>query len=164
MFIVFDMGGMICVGLVGYGFVGKMFYVLLIGVELGLMLVVVVLCDVDKVYVDWLEVVVFVDLVDFFVVVDLVVIVLFNDMYVLLVWVVLLVGKVVVVDKLFMFDMVEVWDLIVVVGWEWWLLLVFYNWWWDSDYFSVKVVIGDGLVGMVVYFELYIDWFWLVVC
>lgn len=97
------MSDVIWVGLVGFGYVSKMFYVLLIGGMLGMVLKVVVSSDVDKVYVDWSGVKVMSVLGDLLddLDIDLVVIVILNDIYFLLVKVVLEVGKYVVVDKFF---------------------------------------------------------------
>lgn len=130
---------MINIVLIGYGFVGKIFYVLFICLVLGLNLVFVVFCDEEKVKCDLLDVmvIVFLEVVVQYLDVDLVVIVFFNVMYVLLVCLVLNVGKYVVVDKFFIFDMQEVWELIVLVEEKQCLFFVFYNCCWDSDYFGI---------------------------
>lgn len=93
----------ICVGLIGYGYVSKTFYVFLIVGMFGLELVVIFSSDEIKVKVDWLMVMVVFELKYLFndFNIDLIVIFIFNDIYFLLVKVVFEVGKYVVVDKFF---------------------------------------------------------------
>lgn len=93
----------ICVGLIGYGYVSKIFYVFLIVGMFGLELVVIFSSDEIKVKVDWLMVMVVFELKYLFndFNIDLIVIFIFNDIYFLLVKVVFEVGKYVVVDKFF---------------------------------------------------------------
>lgn len=158
---------LICIVLIGYGFVGKIFYVLLICVVLVLCLEYVVFCDFGWVYVDLFEVWVSVDLDEVIEVVDidLVVIVLFNVIYVSFVEWVLCVGKYVVVDKLFIVILVEVWCFVdFVCEWFGQVFLVFQNWCFDSDFFVVEVVLQVGSIGLVCYFELVIECFCLQVC
>lgn len=152
--------------LIGYGFVGCVFYVLLIQYMFGLVLYSIVSLQCDMLLCMFSNVYVCVMLQDVFddLVVDVVVIVMLNEQYVLLVMVVLVVGKYVLVDKFFVLDVVEVEMVLVVVCDVGCIVIVFQNWCFDVDFFMLQVLLVEGMLGEVVECYVYFDCYWLQVC
>ncbi|GGF62336.1 oxidoreductase [Azorhizobium oxalatiphilum] len=141
------------VGLVGYGFAGRIFHAPLIRAVEGLDLVAVTSSDAFKVRADMPDVAVHATMDTMLAEIDLVVVATPNDTHAPLARAALAAGKHVVIDKPFALDVAESRALIGAAEEKGLLLSVFHNRRWDSDYLSVKKAIEAGAIGRVAHFE-----------
>jgi predicted dehydrogenase len=148
------------VALIGYGFVGKTVHAPLIEATTGLRLAVVasrqkeiVLSELPAVEVTDPQTALAHENV------DLVVIASPNDSHFSLALAALQAGKHVVVDKPFTTTLAEARELSALSYAQGRLLSVFHNRRWDSDFLTVRNVIGQGLLGDVLHFESHMDRF-----
>ncbi|MGI4800840.1 MAG: oxidoreductase [Janthinobacterium lividum] len=153
--------GLIRVGLVGYGFVGRTFHAPLIGAVEGLSLDAVASSDAGKVRADLPRVTIYPRpeelLKDHKV--DLVVIATPNETHAPLTLAALRAGKHVMLDKPFALDLREARELVAEASRAQRLLCVFHNRRWDSDFLTVQAAIKAGTIGRVTHFESTIDRF-----
>ena len=149
------------VGLVGYGFVGKLFHAPMIVRTPGLSLVAVSSSDASKVKADLGEIEVFSNPMEFVreADVDLVVIASPNESHKPLAEAALKFGKHVLVDKPFALNLEEARSIVAVAKEYRRFVSVFQNRRWDSDYLGVKKVLEEGRLGSVTHFESHIDRF-----
>jgi predicted dehydrogenase len=149
------------VGLIGYGFSGKIFHAPLINAVTGLALSAVASSDPKKVHADLPGVVVHVDPLALATAegIDMIVIATPNASHAPLARAALAAGKHVVVDKPFTLDLAEARDLIALSKTQELMLSVFHNRRWDSDFLTIRQAIADGLVGTVSHFESHFDRF-----
>ncbi|MGV9712774.1 oxidoreductase [Gordonia sp. NPDC003424] len=148
------------VGLIGYGFVGKVFHAPMIVATPGMELVAVASSRAADVHSDHPHV----DVVDAEALlarddVDLVVIASPNDTHRRLAEAALAAGHHVVVDKPFALSLDDARAVVAAAGRHDRIVSVFQNRRWDSDYLGVKQVIDDGLIGEVAHFESHMDRF-----
>lgn len=150
----------------GFGFVGVMFYVFVIVMSGCIEVVVIVMGQGECVQVVYLGVcIVFdFDMLFGFDDIECVVIVMLNDIYFVFVCQVFEVGCYVVVDKFVMFIVDEVFVFVWFVNVCSWLFVLFYNCCWDGDFFIVCCIVELGEFGCFMYFVLYFDCFWLMLC
>ncbi len=148
------------VALIGYGFAGKTVHAPLIEATPGLRLAVVasrqkeiVLSELPAVQVTDPQTALAHENV------DLVVIASPNDSHFSLARAALQAGKHVVVDKPFTTSLAEARELSALAYAQGCLLSVFHNRRWDSDFLTVRTVIGQGLLGDVLHFESHMDRF-----
>jgi predicted dehydrogenase len=151
--------GRLRVGLLGYGFAGKIFHAPLISAEPSLQLVAVSSSDRERVHADLPEVEVSADARSIATsdLVDLVVVATPNDSHAPLARAALEAGKSVVVDKPFAVDLVEAGELVSLAERHDRTLTVFHNRRWDSDFLTVRRAIDNQVVGNVTHFESRID-------
>jgi predicted dehydrogenase len=148
------------VGLIGYGYAGRVFHAPLLGAEPRMSLVAVGSSDPAKVRAELRDV----QIADAEQVlamdgIDLVVIAAPNDVHVSLARKAIEAGKHVVVDKPFALDVAEARGLIECANAHGRLLSVFHNRRWDSDYLTIGGAIRKGLIGEVLHFESHLDRF-----
>jgi len=151
----------VTVGLIGYGFVGKVFHAPMITATPGLRLVAVASRRASDVHADHPDVDVVAD-PDELVQrdgLDLVVIASPNDTHRPLAEAALNAGRHVVVDKPFALSLDDARSIVATAERCGRLVSVFQNRRWDSDYLGVKQVIAAGLIGEVKHFESHIDRF-----
>lgn len=147
------------VAIVGYGFASKTFHAPLIAAVPGLELTVIASSDPAKVKADWPDVAVEATPVDLFArrEIDLVVIPTPNDSHFPLARMALAAGKHIVVDKPFTVTLAEARCLQADAAAAGRLLSVFHNRRWDSDFLTLRQVIGTGELGRIVHFESHFD-------
>lgn len=149
------------VGLIGYGYAGKTFHAPLIAGTPGLDLAVVSSRDAARVQADWPDVAVLPDAHallqrgDL----DLVVIASPNDSHFPLARAALAAGRHVVVDKPFTLTWAESRELCALAHARGRLLSVFHNRRWDSDFLTLRALIGRGELGRIVHLESAFDRF-----
>lgn len=149
----------ICVGMIGYGFVGKTFHAPLIQSVPGLELAFVGSTHPDKVRADvpGAKVVADRDSVATHPDVDLVVIASTNETHLPLAKAALLANKDVVVDKPFTLTLADARELAALAEKQGKLLAVFQNRRWDSSFLGAKKVLQDGLLGAISHYESHYD-------
>ena len=147
------------VGLIGYGYASKTFHAPLIAGTSGMTLAAISSSDEAKVRADWPTVSVVSDPQQLFSdpSLDLIVIPTPNDTHYPLAKAALEAGKHVVVDKPFTVTLSQARELELLARRCGRLLSVFHNRRWDSDFLTVKSLIGDGTLGEVSYFESHFD-------
>ncbi|MEO8779836.1 MAG: oxidoreductase [Rhodanobacter sp.] len=147
------------VGLIGYGYAGKIFHAPLIQAIPGLALGAVASSDAAKVHRDLPRIEVIADPLQLIAseAIDLVVIATPNATHAALASAALRAGKHVVVDKPFTLSMLEARALMALAHDSGRLLSVFHNRRWDSDFLAVKQAIERGAVGTVRHFESHFD-------
>lgn len=149
------------VGLIGYGYAGQTFHAPLIAGVPGLQLAAVSSRDAARVHADWPGVEVLPDAhaliarADL----DLVVIASPNDSHHPLARAALAAGRHVVVDKPFTLTLAEARELTALADARGRLLSVFHNRRWDSDFLTLRALIGRGELGRVVHLESAFDRF-----
>jgi len=150
---------MIRVALIGYGYAGRTFHAPLIRATPGLDLAIVNSRDERKVHADIADVQVVESPADAFASssVDLVVIATPNDTHAPLADAALRAGKHVVVDKPFALTLDDARDLFKVAEAADRLLTVFHNRRWDGDFFALKDLLHDSVLGRVTHFESHFD-------
>jgi predicted dehydrogenase len=148
------------VGLIGYGFAGKVFHAPLIRSVPGLRLTVVGSSKPDVVHADIPEVTVCAaEDVTTHPDVDLVVIASPNESHFPLAAAALRAGKDVVVDKPFTVTLAEARSLAEIAAEHKRLLSVFHNRRWDSEILATKAILQAGLLGEVSHYECHMDRF-----
>jgi predicted dehydrogenase len=149
------------VALVGYGFVGKVFHAPLIAHTPGMHLHTVVSRDAGKVHLDHPQVRVVADSREAFADpdVDLVVIATPNETHAPLAMAALAQGKHVVVDKPFTVTMGEAEQVIAQARASSRHVSVFQNRRWDTDFLTVRRLIGEGVLGEIAEFHSHFDRF-----
>ncbi|WP_428390901.1 oxidoreductase [Lichenicoccus sp.] len=149
------------VGLLGYGYSGKVFHAPLIAAVPGLRLCGVSSRAAASVRADYPSAKVYADPLALITAheIDLIVIATPNDTHAPLARAAIAAGKHVVIDKPFTLDLAEARDLVALSVLRGVLLSVFHNRRWDSDYLTVRRAIDDGLVGTVSQFESHFDRF-----
>ncbi|MDU6411718.1 MAG: oxidoreductase [Yersiniaceae bacterium] len=147
------------VGLVGYGYASKTFHAPLLAGTPGLELAAVSSSDAGKVAADWPSLRVVKDPQALFddPAIDLVVIPTPNETHFPLAQAALTAGKHVVVDKPFTVTLAQARELEKLAGLTGKVLSVFHNRRWDSDFLTLKSLIGEGSLGDIVYFESHFD-------
>ena len=155
------MSDKIRVGLIGYGYASKTFHAPLIADTPGMELAAVSSSDASKVHADWPTVAVVSEPKKLFddPNIDLIVIPTPNDTHFPLAKAALEAGKHVVVDKPFTVTLSQARELDALAKSLGRLLSVFHNRRWDSDFLTVKALIGEGTLGEVAYFESHFDRF-----
>lgn len=143
------------VGLVGYGFAGKTFHAPLIAGTPGLALAAVASSDPAKVAADWpgLPVAPTPEALWARDEIDLVVVATPNTSHHAIARAALLAGKHVVVDKPFTVTVAEAEDLAALAAQRGRLLSVFHNRRWDSDFLTLRRMIGEGALGRLACLE-----------
>ena len=149
------------VGLVGYGFAGKVFHAPLIGAVEGLRLTHVASSDAAKVLRDLPQVQVVADAHALFATsqIELVVIATPNSSHFSLAQQALLAGKHVVVDKPFVVRAREGEELARLAAARGKVLSVFHNRRWDSDFLTLREILRSDLLGAVHTYEAHFDRF-----
>lgn len=149
------------VALVGYGFVGKVFHAPLIAHTPGLRLHTVVSGDAAKVRADFPDVRVRVDPEAAFNddAVDLVVLASPNRTHAPLALAALAAGRHVVVDKPFTVTVAEAEAVVVAADRAGRLVSVFQNRRWDTEFLTLRKLIGDGALGTIVELHSHFDRF-----
>lgn len=149
------------VGLIGYGYASKTFHAPLISATPGLTLAAVSSSDAQKVHADWPGMPVVAEPERLFSdpTIDLIVIPTPNTTHYPLAKQALLAGKHVVVDKPFTVTLQEARELEILARQQQRILSVFHNRRWDSDFLTLKTLLGEGSLGDVVYFESHFDRF-----
>jgi predicted dehydrogenase len=149
------------VALVGYGFVGKVFHAPLVAHTLGMHLHTVVSRDPAKVQQDHPEVRVLADPKEAFAdpVIDLVVIATPNETHAPLAIAALAQGKHVIVDKPFTVTLAEAEQVIAQAHASGRYVSVFQNRRWDTDFLTLRQLIGAGLLGEITEFHSHFDRF-----
>ncbi len=151
-------GRKIRVGLIGYGFAGKVFHAPLIRSVPGLALTVVGSSRREAVQADIPEAIVCdPDEVATHPNVDLVVIATPNESHFPLAAAALAAGKDVVVDKPFTVTLLEARSLAEIARHHNRLLSVFHNRRWDSEILATKAVLESGVLGAVSHYECHMD-------
>jgi predicted dehydrogenase len=147
------------VALIGYGFAGKSFHAPLIATTPGLRLHTVVSSDPDKVRANWPDARVVPDAADANSDPDigLVVVATPNPLHAPQADAALEAGKAVVIDKPFAITAAEARNLVEKSEARGLVLSVFHNRRWDSDFLTLRRLIGDGRLGEVVQFESHFD-------
>jgi predicted dehydrogenase len=146
------------VGLVGYGYAGKVLHAPLIRSVPGLRLAVVGSSKPDVVHVDFPEVTVCTaEEVTTHSDVDLVVIASPNESHFPLAAAALRAGKDVVVDKPFTVTLAEARSLAEIAAEQKRLLSVFHNRRWDSEILATKAILQSGVLGEVSHYECHMD-------
>jgi len=155
------MSDKIRVGLIGYGYASKTFHAPLIAGTPGMELAAVSSSDASKVHADWPTVTVVSEPKKLFddPNIDLIVIPTPNDTHFPLAKAALEAGKHVVVDKPFTVTLSQARELDALAKSLGRLLSVFHNRRWDSDFLTVKALMGKGTLGEVAYFESHFDRF-----
>jgi predicted dehydrogenase len=146
------------VGLLGFGYVGKVFHAPLIAATAGLRLAAVGSSDPARVRADWpdvhvgpvADVVVHPD-------VDLVVVATPNDTHHPLARRALEAGKHVVIDKPFTVTRAEAVDLARLAAERKRVLSAFHNLRWNADFLTLRALVAQGRLGEVRYFESHFD-------
>jgi predicted dehydrogenase len=152
--------GMIRVGLIGYGYVGKTFHAPLIRSVSGLALTVVGSSRPDAVHANLPDVEVCSPAeVATHPEVDLVVIASPNDSHCPLATAALLAGKHVVVDKPFTVTLAEARSLALLAKQQNRLLSVFHNRRFESEFLATKSILESGMLGHVSHYECHMDRF-----
>ncbi|HGH4659140.1 TPA: oxidoreductase [Enterobacter bugandensis] len=149
------------VGLIGYGYASKMFHAPLIAGTPGMALAAVSSSDAAKVHADWPAVPVVSEPKHLFndPNIDLIVIPTPNDTHFPLAKAALEAGKHVVVDKPFTVTLSQARELEALAKSLGRVLSVFHNRRWDSDFLTVKTLLGEGTLGEIVFFESHFDRF-----
>lgn len=149
------------VGMIGYGYAGKTFHAPLISGTPGMVLAAVASSDAAKVQADWPSVPVVSEPKHLFndPNIDVIVIPTPNDTHFPLAKAALEAGKHVVVDKPFTVTLSQARELDALARSFGKLLSVFHNRRWDSDFLTVKTLIGEGTLGEITYFESHFDRF-----
>ena len=146
------------VALIGYGLAGKVFHAPLITHVSGLRLAAIVSSRADEIARDYPSVPVkTVEEAMTDPSIDLVVVATPNDTHFELVSRALALGKHVVVDKPFAVTLEEARALKAEADKAGLLLSVYQNRRWDSDFLTLKRLIGEGVLGEIVYFESHFD-------
>lgn len=147
------------VGLIGYGYASKTFHAPLIVGTPGMTLAAVSSSDASKVHADWPNVTVVSDPKQLFndPSLDLIVIPTPNDTHFPLARAAMEAGKHVVVDKPFTVTLSQARELEAMAKSRGLVLSVFHNRRWDSDFLTLKVLIAEGKLGEVSYFESHFD-------
>jgi predicted dehydrogenase len=146
------------VGLVGYGYAGKVLHAPLIRSVPGLRLAVVGSSKPDVVHADFPEVTVCTaEEVTTHSDVDLVVIASPNESHFPLAAAALRAGKDVVVDKPFTVTLAEARSLAEIAAEQKRLLSVFHNRRWDSEILATKAILQSGVLGEVSHYECHMD-------
>lgn len=149
------------VGLIGFGYAGRIFHAPLVLATEGLELAAVVSSDAVKVHamLPRIEVLptpeALLERGD----IDLVVVATPNDSHAPLARAVIAAGKAVVIDKPFALSLAEARGAIAAAEAAGVLLAVFHNRRWDGDFLGVSRAIADGRVGRVTHFESHFDRF-----
>ena len=149
------------VGLIGYGFASKTFHAPLIAGTAEMELAAISSSDAGKVHADWPSVQVVADpqaLLDD-PTLQLIVIPTPNDTHFPLAKAALNAGKHVVVDKPFTVTLSQARELDQLAKSKGLLLSVFHNRRWDSDFLTLKTLLGEGTLGEVRYLESHFDRF-----
>lgn len=151
----------ISVGLIGYGYVGKVFHAPMISATPGLELVAIASSRASDVHADLPGVQVAADPYKLVARdgLDLVVIASPNETHRPLAEAALTAGRHVVVDKPFALSLDDARSIVATAERHGRIVSVFQNRRWDSDYLGVRQAIGDGLLGEVKHFESHIDRF-----
>lgn len=149
------------VGLIGYGYASKTFHAPLIAGTPGMALAAVSSSDAAKVHADWPAVPVVSEPKHLFndPNIDLIVIPTPNDTHFPLAKAALEAGKHVVVDKPFTVTLSQARELEALAKSLGRVLSVFHNRRWDSDFLTVKTLLGEGTLGEIVFFESHFDRF-----
>lgn len=149
------------VGLIGYGYPSKTFHAPLIAGTPGMALAAVSSSDAAKVHADWPSVPVVSEPKHLFndPNIDLIVIPTPNDTHFPLAKAALEAGKHVVVDKPFTVTLSQARELDALAKSLGRLLSVFHNRRWDSDFLTVKRLLGEGSLGEILFFESHFDRF-----
>lgn len=155
------MSDSIRVGLIGYGYASKTFHAPLIAGTPGMELSAVSSSDATKVHADWPTVPVVSEPKYLFndPNIDLIVIPTPNDTHFPLARAALEAGKHVVVDKPFTVTLSQARELDALAKSLGRLLAVFHNRRWDSDFLTLKALLGEGTLGEIAYFESHFDRF-----
>lgn len=155
------MSANIRVGLIGYGYASKTFHAPLIAGTPGMALAAVSSSDAAKVHADWPAVPVVSEPKHLFndPNIDLIVIPTPNDTHFPLAKAALEAGKHVVVDKPFTVTLSQARELEALAKSLGRVLSVFHNRRWDSDFLTVKTLLGEGTLGEIVFFESHFDRF-----
>ena len=149
------------VGLIGYGFASKTFHAPLIAGTAEMELAAISSSDAGKVHADWPSVQVVADpqaLLDD-PTLQLIMIPTPNDTHFPLAKAALNAGKHVVVDKPFTVTLSQARELDQLAKSKGLLLSVFHNRRWDSDFLTLKTLLGEGTLGEVRYLESHFDRF-----
>ncbi len=149
------------VGLVGYGFAGKVFHAPLIGAVAGLRLTHVASSDAAKVQRDLPQTQVVANAQALLAApeIDLVVIATPNQSHFALAQQALVAGKHVVVDKPFVIHASEGEELARLAAARGKVLSVFHNRRWDNDFLTLREVLRSGVLGTVHSYEAHFDRF-----
>ena len=149
------------VGLIGYGYAGKTFHAPLIAGTPGMVLAAVSSSDATKVHADWPSVPVVSEPKHLFndPNIDLIVIPTPNDTHFPLAKAALEAGKHVIVDKPFTVTLSQARELEALAKSLGRVLSVFHNRRWDSDFLTVKTLLGESTLGEIVFFESHFDRF-----
>src|ERR1700678_4147410 len=148
------------VGLIGYGYAGRVFHAPLIQSVPGLRLAVVGSSKRDAVHAEFPEVTVYAAQdVTTHPDVDLVVIASPNESHFPLAAAALRAGKDVVVDKPFTVTLAEARSLAEIAAEHKRMLSVFHNRRWESEILATKAVLQSGVLGEVSHFECHMDRF-----
>jgi predicted dehydrogenase len=160
-FLMFEDGRTVRVGLIGYGYAGKTFHAPLIQSVAGLQLTVVGSSKRDTVLADLPGVTVCSNMEEAatHAEVDLLVIASPNESHYPLAAAALRAGKHVVVDKPFTVKLADARSLVELAEERGRLLSVFHNRRWDSEVLSAKAIVESGVLGEVSHFETHIDRF-----
>lgn len=149
------------VGLIGYGYASKTFHAPLIAGTPGMQLAAVSSSDAAKVHADWPAMSVVSNPAALFddPNLDLIVIPTPNDTHFPLAKAALEAGKHVVVDKPFTVTLSQARELEALAKSRGRVLSVFHNRRWDSDFLTLKALLGEGTLGEVAWFESHFDRF-----
>lgn len=152
---------MIRVGLIGYGYAGRVFHAPLVCATPGFTLAAVASSKPDAVTAAYPRVAVVSDPAALLARdnVDLVVIATPNDSHARLAIAALAAGRHVVIDKPFALTVAEAESVIAAAARARRQLAVFHNRRWDSDFLTVRAAIEDGMIGRVVHCESHFDRF-----
>jgi predicted dehydrogenase len=147
------------VALIGYGLAGRVFHAPMIAAVEGLQLAAIVSSRRAEIEKYWPGVAVCASPEEVFSdpFIDLVVVATPNDSHFALAARALEAGKHVVIDKPFALAAAEARELMARARGR--ILSVFHNRRWDSDFLTLKKLIGEGALGEVVYFESHFDRF-----
>lgn len=148
------------VGLVGYGFAGQTFHAPVLSAVPGFELGAVASSQPEKVRADWPQVAVVPDVQALLAIdpaVDLVVVAAPNEAHFPVARAALAAGRHVVVDKPFTLDAREARELADLARAQGKLVSVYQNRRFDSDFLTLRQLLGEGRVGRPVFFESHFD-------
>lgn len=149
------------VGIIGYGYSGKVFHAPLIQATPGLRLTAIASHDAARVHADLPALPVVRDPADLFAdpQLDLIILPTPNATHYPLARAALLAGKHVVVDKPFTLTLAQAQELQQLAKQQQRLLSVFHNRRWDGDFLTVQALLAQRTLGDVVWFESHFDRF-----
>jgi scyllo-inositol 2-dehydrogenase (NADP+) len=155
------MADLLLVGLVGYGFAGRIFHAPLIHATPGMRLAAIVSSRPEAVHSEWPQIKVVANLAALLAdpQIDLVVLATPNQTHFPLAQAALQAGRHVVVDKPFTLTVAEADVLIDLAEEQGVLLSVFHNRRWDNDFLTIQHLIAQGALGEVMTLESHFDRF-----